>query len=54
MLDRLEKAGLRLKKEKCVFMVSEVVYIGHKITAEACPHYKRRSRLSKRFLFQKM
>ena len=34
VLDRLEKAGLRLKKEKCVFMVPEVVYIGHKITAE--------------------
>jgi hypothetical protein len=34
VLDRLRKAGLKLKKEKCVFMVPEVVYIGHKISTE--------------------
>ena len=32
VLSRLEKAGLRLKKNKCVFMMSEVEYLGHRIT----------------------
>ena len=34
MLDRLEKAGLRARKEKCQFFVSSVTYLGHKIDAE--------------------
>ena len=31
VLDRLEEAGLRLKREKCTFLTDEVVYLGHKI-----------------------
>ena len=31
VLDRLAKAGLRIKKEKCSFMSPSVVYLGHKI-----------------------
>ena len=31
---RLEKAGLRLKKDKCVNMVPSVTYLGHKIDEE--------------------
>ena len=34
VLDRLEKAGLRARKEKCQFFVSSVTYLGHKIDAE--------------------
>jgi hypothetical protein len=34
VLQRLGNAGLRLKREKCVFMVPEVEYIGHKLSAE--------------------
>ena len=34
MLDRLEKAGLRARKEKCQFFVPSVSYLGHKIDAE--------------------
>ena len=34
MLERLSKAGLRLKHEKCAFMLQSVEYLGHKISAE--------------------
>lgn len=34
VLNRLEKAGLRLKKEKCEFMVPNITYLGHKIDSE--------------------
>ena len=34
VLTRLEKAGMRLKKNKCVFMMSAVEYLGHKITKD--------------------
>ncbi|XP_024921034.1 uncharacterized protein K02A2.6-like [Cynoglossus semilaevis] len=38
VLQRLSEAGLRLKREKCVFMVPSVTYLGHRITAEGiCP-----------------
>ena len=34
VLDRCEKTNLTLNKEKCVFKVKEVTYIGHKLTQE--------------------
>ena len=34
VLERLEKAGLQLKREKCAFMMSEIEYLGYRITAE--------------------
>ena len=34
VLCRMENAGLRLKKNKCVFMASSVIYLGHMIDAE--------------------
>ena len=34
VLSRLEKAGLKLQQKKCTFMVSEVIYLGHKIDAQ--------------------
>lgn len=34
VLSRLEKAGMKLKKEKCVYMVQEIEYLGHKINSE--------------------
>ena len=34
VLQRLQTAGLRLKREKCVFMAPSVAYLGHKIDAQ--------------------
>ena len=34
ILQSLESAGLRLKKEKCSFCCPEVNYLGHTISAE--------------------
>ena len=34
VMNVLREAGLRLKKEKCVFLTNEVEYLGHKINAE--------------------
>ena len=34
VLSRLEKAGVRLKQEKCVFMADEVTYLGHRLNRE--------------------
>ena len=34
VLDRLEKAGLTLKKSKCVFAVPSIEYLGHVIDAQ--------------------
>ena len=32
VMTRLENAGLRLRKQKCMFSAPEVVYLGHRIT----------------------
>ena len=34
VLDRLEKTGLRARKEKCEFFADSVAYLGHKIDSE--------------------
>ncbi len=36
---RLSEADLRVKKEKCLFLASSVVFLGHKIDAEGRPPY---------------
>ena len=33
VLSRLEKAGVRLKRKKCIFMAPDVVYLGQHATA---------------------
>ena len=33
VLERLEAAGIRVKREKCAFMIPEVEYLGHSISA---------------------
>ena len=34
VLKRLASAGLRLRKNKCVFMEPQVIYLGHKVSKE--------------------
>ena len=34
VLNRLQSSGMRLKKEKCQFMLQEVDYLGHKLSRE--------------------
>ena len=34
VLKRLASAGLRLRKNKCVFMEPQVTYLGHKVSKE--------------------
>ena len=34
VLKRLANAGLRLRKNKCVFMGRQVTYLGHKVSKE--------------------
>ena len=33
VLSRFQKAGMRLKRQKCRFMLSEIEYLGHKISS---------------------
>ena len=44
VLIRLEKAGLRLKKQKCSFMLPYVDYLGHSITPEGLQPTKEKIR----------
>ena len=34
VLDRLTNAGLHIKKSKCSFVSSSVIYLGHKVDSE--------------------
>ena len=44
VLERLNKAGLRLKKSKCEFMLPQVDYLGHTISAEGLKPTKEKVR----------
>ena len=44
VLERLNKAGLRLKKAKCEFMLPQVDYLGHTISAEGLKPTKEKVR----------
>ena len=44
VLSRLEDAGLRLKKQKCSFMLDSVEYLGHRISAEGLRPTKEKVR----------
>ena len=46
VLKRLESAGLRLRKNKCVFMEPQVTYLGHKASKEVFNHWMTRSKRS--------
>lgn len=41
VLQKLEGAGLRLKREKCVFLQDDVESLGHKVKAQGLPPVER-------------
>ena len=43
VLERLASAGIRLKQDKCSFMIPEVQYLGHRISSEGIHHCARES-----------
>ena len=44
VLKCLSKAGIRLKRQKCAFMLTEVEYLGHKLSAEGLRHTESKVR----------
>ena len=54
VLNHLKKAGLRLKKSKCHFMLPSVVILGYKIDVQGLHPYRRRWRLLKMRLNREM
>lgn len=44
VLQKLEDAGLRLKREKCVFLQDDVEYLGHKVNAQGLQPVERKVR----------
>ena len=49
VLDHLDKAGLRLKPQKCVFVKQQVEYLGHTITPEGVRPNERKIQAVKDF-----
>ena len=41
VLDKLERAGVRLKKSKCQFILPSVEYLGHKISDKGIQSTKK-------------
>ena len=42
VLQKLASAGMKLKPDKCAFMLQEVEYLGHKISAKGLEPTKRK------------
>jgi len=38
VLGRLEQAGMHLRKDKCVFLLCQVEYLGHQISERSLPY----------------
>ena len=53
VLDRIESAGLRLKRRKCSFMAKSVVFLGYQMH-EAYTQWQRRFKLYKRHKIREM
>ena len=37
LIERLRKADLKLQRDKCIFLKTEVIYLGHVISKELNP-----------------
>ena len=45
LIDRLEEHGLVVKKEKCLFGVSEIDFLGHRVDSNGIRPYQQKSKL---------
>ena len=54
VLQRIATAGMRLKKEKCRFMLAEVEYLSHKISRHALQPTEEKVRAIKKAPHQKL
>lgn len=54
VMDRLDKYGVKARRNKCSFMVGDVIYLGHVLNSEGIHQLRRRLKQSHKPKFPKM
>ena len=53
VLRRIVESGLRLRKDKCMFLAPSVVYLGHQIDSEGCTLLPKKSKQCRKHHLQR-